>query len=105
MHIKNHVKRFTPPTLTAEDVIPKINSSIKFPISSVNSSDVSNMMEKNLKNIDQKIPLESNKVNIQQENLLIELNENSKNKNRIKGGNGISKRIKKDVGGKNKIFI
>lgn len=60
------------------------------------------MIEKNLKNIDQKIskkiPFESSK-----ENLLIELNENSKNRNRIKGGNSISKRIKKDVAGKNKL--
>lgn len=66
---------------------------------------MSNMMEKNLKNIDQKIPLESNKAKIQQENLLIELNGNSKNRNRIKGGNGISKRMKKDVGGKNKFYL
>lgn len=80
---KKHFQR-----LTVEDVSPKINSSIKFPISSVNISDESNMFEKNLKNIDQKIPLEANKANIQQENLLIELNENSKNRNRIKGGNG-----------------
>lgn len=61
------------------------------------------MMEKNLKNIDQKIskiPFESNK-----ENLLIELNENSKNRKRIKGGNAISKRIKKDVGGKTKFSL
>lgn len=94
------VKRSTPSELITDDISPKINSSNKFPINISSESDMSNMLEKKLKNIDQKISLESNKANNQQENLLIELNENSKNRNRIKSGNGItSKRMKKDVKG------